>query len=156
MLDHTAVKVIKVERKYYDAATGNEITEKEEFIESLTHDSYIIQIPALKEKRQNELEMLLGVFDQSKLTSDKHILNIKEDAIPKKYQIIVRRLIKACEEPEVRYTMDIEDEIVEDLEDMERLIDEKDKIIDELRKNYKNRISIFKKGVKVLTTSIPL
>jgi len=39
-----------VQRQYYDLTTGSEITEKEEFIESLTHDSFIIQIPHLRRR----------------------------------------------------------------------------------------------------------
>ena len=51
-LDHTKdVPLIKVNRKYYDAATGKELTHREEFIESLTHDSFVVQIRALKGKR---------------------------------------------------------------------------------------------------------
>ena len=52
--------MIKVNRNYTDLATGERLTEKEDFIESLTHDSYVIQIPALTGKRRNELEKLLG------------------------------------------------------------------------------------------------
>ncbi|MEM6319768.1 MAG: hypothetical protein AAF960_19000 [Bacteroidota bacterium] len=42
------VPVIKVARNYYDLATGEPLQAKEDFIESLTHDSYVIQIPYLK------------------------------------------------------------------------------------------------------------
>jgi len=43
-LEHVQVPVIKVLRSYYDAATGQTIPAREEFIESLTHDSFVIQI----------------------------------------------------------------------------------------------------------------
>ena len=38
-LDHTKAPVVRVNRRYIDAATGEQIHEKEAFIESLTHDS---------------------------------------------------------------------------------------------------------------------
>ncbi|XCN73449.1 MAG: hypothetical protein Q3M24_01480 [Candidatus Electrothrix aestuarii] len=47
-LDNVHVPVIRVERKYYDNATGGELPVQEEFIESLTHDSFVIQIPELR------------------------------------------------------------------------------------------------------------
>jgi hypothetical protein len=47
-LQHTQSPVVKVQRSYIDAANQKELAHKEEFIESLTHDSYIIQIPRLR------------------------------------------------------------------------------------------------------------
>jgi len=128
-LDNIDNAIIKVERKYYDAINGNEIGLKEDFIESLTHDSFIIQIPQLKDKRKSELEMLLSVFDQGNITSDHHIMNIKEEDFPEKYREIIRRLQRAVAEPEVRNTMEIEDEILAELEDKERAIFKQQEII---------------------------
>jgi len=62
-----------------DLITGQQLTTKESFIESLTHGSYVIQIPNLKQKRRNDLEKLLSIFDQStSVDPERHILNIKE------------------------------------------------------------------------------
>ena len=52
-LDNTDAPVVKVNRQYIDLADNSELSIREEFIESLTHDSYIIQIPQLKKKRRN-------------------------------------------------------------------------------------------------------
>ena len=43
--------------------------------------------------------------------------------------MIIHRLQKAASEPKVRDTMDIEDEILEELENLERTIKKKDQII---------------------------
>ena len=130
-LDHITVPVIKVKREYYDATTGKRLTEKEEFIESLTHDSFIIQIPHLRRKYQTEVEQLLSVFDQRNVTSDSHILNVKEEDFPERYRAMIRRLQSAVSEPEVRDKMDIEDEILEELQDWEREVERRDQIIEE-------------------------
>ena len=115
--------LIQVKRHYYDViGEYKEIHQKSVFIESLTHDSYVIQIPHLSLRYQSDLEILLSVFDQHAITSDHHILNVKEAAFPEKYQHIIRRLQQAVAEPEVRQTMDLEDEILEELQDKERLI----------------------------------
>ena len=104
-LDHIRIPIIKVKRTYCDAITGEIIKEKEEFIESLTHDSFVIQIPYLKGRVQSDLEKLLTIFDQSQATSDTHILNINEKVYPEKYRPIIRRLQQAIAEPKVRKTM---------------------------------------------------
>jgi len=130
-LDHTIAPVIKVQRLYYDLSTGKEIKDKEEFIESLTHDSFIVQIPYLREKRQTELEQLLSIFDQNYTGESAHVLNINENLYPEKYREIIRRLQRAISEPGVRKIMDVEDELLEELEDMERALAEKEKTIEE-------------------------
>ena len=138
-LEHIEVPFIKVNRQYYDGTTGEKITEKEEFIESLTHDSFIIQIPHLRRKYQTEVEQLLSVFDQRNRTSDSHILNVKEEDFPAKYRPLIRRLQKAVVEPDVRDKMDIEDEILEELQDWERLVDSQDKIIVQKNKTIEEK-----------------
>ncbi len=130
-LDYVIAPVIKVARQYYDVRTGEEIPEREEFIESLTHDSYVIQIPHLGPDRQSEVEELLVVFDQHRITTDSHILNINEGDCPEKYREIIRRLERANANPDVRRTMDAEDEILEELQELEREIERKDKVLAE-------------------------
>ncbi|MCI5197685.1 MAG: hypothetical protein D3919_15985, partial [Candidatus Electrothrix sp. AW5] len=58
-LQHNDSPVIHVKRAYYDHATKEQLTRQEEFIESLTHDSYIIQVRRLRKKHRNKLETLL-------------------------------------------------------------------------------------------------
>jgi hypothetical protein len=117
--------VIRVVRQYLDATGREHIAHPEDFIESLTHDSIIVQIPHLKQRRQNDLESLLGIFDQSqKDPADAHTLSIREEDYPEKFHGVIRRLIKAISEPDVRETMEVEDDYLEDLEDMERLVAE--------------------------------
>ena len=136
-LDYETAPVIKVNRNYIDLATGEILKNKETFIESLTHDSYIIQIPELKGKRRNELERILSVFDQSQKETD-HILNINEFDFPEEYRDIIRKLQRAVSDDEIQKTMDVEDEIIAELEEKERKIEDmkdsiaqKDKVISE-------------------------
>uniref|UniRef100_UPI000B0FAC56 hypothetical protein n=1 Tax=Candidatus Thiosymbion oneisti TaxID=589554 RepID=UPI000B0FAC56 len=146
-LKHVNVPVIKVLRNYYDAATGQAISAREEFIESLTHDSFVIQIPYLGPEYKTAAERLLAVFDQHLIVSgDEHILNIDEAAYPKEYRPVIRWLNRAITEPEIRQTMDVEDEILAELEDMERQIagmgqalEEKDKTLEEKDKTLEEK-----------------
>lgn len=120
-LDFETAPIIKVNRNYIDLATGEQLKSKEEFIESLTHDSYVIQIPELNGKRRNELERILSIFDQSQKESD-HILNINESDFPEEYRDIIRKLQRAISDEDIQNTMDVEDEIIAELENKERRI----------------------------------
>ena len=131
-LKHITTPVIKVNREYFDVVNRQIIHAKEEFIESLSHDSYVIQISQLREQYRTDIERLLAIFDQHRhLVSDEHILDIDEQAYPEKYRSLIRRLQRAVAEPEIRKTMDMEDEILEDLQDMERMIAKKERLIQE-------------------------
>jgi hypothetical protein len=158
-LEFETAPIIKVNRKYIDLATGEQLKNKEEFIESLSHDSYVIQIPELKGKRRNELERILSIFDQSQKESD-HILNINETDFPEEYRDIIRKLQRAISDEDIQNTMDVEDEIIAELEDKERriedmkdsitkmgqvisekdnVINEKDRLIEELKRKLEKK-----------------
>jgi hypothetical protein len=77
------VPVLEVNHVVHDVATGDVINERSQFVESLHHRSWIVQIKHLKEPRRTELEQLLSVFDQDKYISDIHFLNINEEDFPK-------------------------------------------------------------------------
>jgi hypothetical protein len=154
-LEHTQAPVIRVQRNYVDVATGEELLKKEEFIESLTHDSYIIQIPFLKEKRRNELEMILSVFDQQNQTYDsRYFLNVNEEDLPEKYKIVVRRLQQAMAEAEMKKKMEMEDEIIEELCLLERAIQENERIIQESEKIIQENEKIIQENEKIIEKNI--
>ena len=124
-LDHTKEPVVWVKRGLY-GAEGNPRKEiegvREGFIDALTHDSIVVQIPYLKKRRRTELEKLLGVFDQSqKLTEDGHILGMHVGDYPEKYHGVIRRLTKAAADKKVRGEMEVEDNFLQDMQEGERL-----------------------------------
>ena len=124
-LDHNESAVIGVNRVYTDLITGEILTTKESFIESLTHDSYVIQIPNLRMKRRTELEALLSIFDQTlSVDAAHHMLNVQEGDFPEKYRPLIRRLQMAVSEPEMRKQMTLEDGLLQDFENMQREIEE--------------------------------
>lgn len=154
-LQHTESPVVKVQRSYIDAATQKELAHKEEFIESLTHDSYIIQIPRLRKKRRNDLEILLSIFDQSQQTSDsRHFLNLDEEAYPEEFRIVVRRLLKAAVEEDVCETMDLEDDILDELESLERTILNKERVIEKKEEMIEKKEKVIEEQGKALTKAI--
>ena len=137
------IPVIKVERQYIDVATGEVLQEKEKFIESLTHNSFIIQIPNIKEPRRTELEKLLYIFDQNNIDKSQgnhHLLDIKEEHYPERYCPIIRRLLHAFANPKVRETMTAEDEIIEELQGYERTIEGLEEKIEQKEKQLEQGI----------------
>ncbi len=128
-LARIGASVVRVNRSCRDAAT-DELLEPDEFIESLTHESLIVQIPKLQAEPRNELEELLTLFDQAHvLRENRHALLIDEQEVPERYREVVRRLQRAMLEPKVVEEMAIEDEVVAALHDKDRQLEAKDKAI---------------------------
>ena len=128
------VPVVMVNNQAIDLHSGKHIKEKDAFIESLTHKSYIISIPDLNRRRRNELEMLLSIFDQSTIFESHYILNVREEDFPEKYRDVIRRLQKAISESTMRNQMQIEDDFVSELSEYERMILDKEQALKANRK----------------------
>jgi hypothetical protein len=150
-LPNVSNPVIKVGRVYTDRVSSKVITAKDEFIESLTHDSYVIQIPCLREKHRNDLEAILTVFNQkSMLGGDKHFLNINSDLLPEKFRPVIRRLEKAAAEMKVRKNMDVEDDVLSQLENLERAVLKRDKALEEKNKALEEKDKALEEKDKAL------
>jgi hypothetical protein len=120
-LECVDVPVLKVNRHYLDVATGDEVRITDPFVEALTHDSIVVQINRLKDRRRTELERLLEVFDQGRASrSDPHLLDILEENFPERHREVLRRLMRAGAEQEVRDKMDVEDDILAAFQDQAR------------------------------------
>ena len=124
--------VLSIFPEIRDVATQKVVKGKSEFIESLNHKCWVVQISCLKKRRRNELEQLLSVFDQTNRTSDIHILNVREEDFPEKYRPVIRRLKAAASNKTVKRQMKEEDEIVRYLRDFARI--EANKMLKEMEK----------------------
>lgn len=124
--------VIYVQRQYLDY-DDNVIDRKDKFIESLTHDSIIVQIPYLQGSTRNRLERLLNLFDQDRRRKDNdHYLEIDETLFNERDEkLLVDRLLRAGTTPDVRRAMEIEDEILSEIEARDTTIMMKDKQLEE-------------------------
>jgi len=152
-LDHFKCPVLQVLRQCRDGITKELLIGQDEFVENLTHDCYIIQIPYLHKKRRSELETLLGVFDQSNRTDDQHILNVSEEDFPEKFRPLIRRLQRAIAEPVIRKSMDIEDEILNVLQKKERQIAQKEKELEESKKTIAEKEKTIEEREKAIAVS---
>ena len=84
------------------------------FVDSLNHDSIIVQIPRLHGKVNNRLDKVLSIFDQKRVCEDnQHYLSFDErsfDAADADMQPIFHRLLVAASNVEMRQDMNVEDE----------------------------------------------
>lgn len=109
-LSRVHVPVLRIDRKYHDVF-GNKILEiHENFVELLTHDCFVIQIPYLKKSTRTHLGKLLQVFNQQYHTDDRHRLNFSAEIADPLLKRMIDRLTRAIANEELQWQMDAEDE----------------------------------------------
>ena len=127
--------VVYAQHRIYDY-DGREVAlaKPDPFVESLQHDSIIVQIPLLKGKVNNHLEKVLSVFDQTHAyEDDKRVLKVDESqyAGDDEMEYIVHRLQSAAADPEMRYQMNAEAEFFKVLEDRDTALMKQAKLIEQ-------------------------
>jgi hypothetical protein len=162
--------VVKINREYRDVVTQEILDIKEDFVELLTHDSYLIQVRKLAKAARNKLERVLHIFSPIyQSTTDKHQLDFQGDTNDPLVKKMVDRLGRAIASEEIRDLMDVEDELdrifdremkkkdeiiaekEEVIAEKEEIIAEKDKLlIEEFQKNLElqRQIDELKKQIK--------
>ena len=113
-LPHTEATVLRVSREYLDGVTGRRLEQREEFVEALSHDCWVVQVPLLAARRRTDLERLLSVFDQElQVPGNRGVLEVDEGQLPARYAPVLRRLAGAAASVEVADSMALEDEVSE-------------------------------------------
>lgn len=135
--------VVYVKRNYLDYDSNPIVNGvPDPFVESLTHDSIIVQIPYLKGRLRNKLERLLQVFDQEYcVKGNEHYLEVDESIFKGDEFFVINRLVMAGGTPEVKRAMEVEDEILSEIEDRDTTIMMKDKELEKKNQelNEKNQ-----------------
>jgi hypothetical protein len=105
------------------------------FVDSLTHDSIIVQIPRLHGHINNRLDKVLSIFDQScRDESDKRLLKIDDAAYADDADMehILHRLTMAAADANLRHKMNVEDEYFSAIEKRDTEILMKDRKLAEM------------------------
>lgn len=115
---------------------GNEVTQglPDPFVDSLTHNSIIVQIPRLHGHVNNRLEEILSVFDQTRKNKDNgQVLNINESEYvdDEEMMVIIHRLLAAAADPDIRQAMNDEEIFMAPIEDRDTVIMLRDKQLTE-------------------------
>jgi hypothetical protein len=141
LLNNVPSGVIKVKRDYVDVVTEEILGVKDDFVELLTHDSYMIQVGRLPKESRGKLDRVMQIFSpmyQNK--ADKHLIDFQGDIYNPLVLRMVERLSRAIAGDEYRDKMDVEDEVdrifERELGKKDIVIAQKDKLIDETVKSY--------------------
>jgi hypothetical protein len=107
--------VVRVKRRYLNASTGEEWGGKRvDFIEKLTHDAVVVQIPQIPKLEPGPLRNALEVFNQAYQMADSQYLNLPADVEQSNDPLVsaaVRQLLMAAADPETQQKMELEDEL---------------------------------------------
>ena len=128
--------VLYVKHKSFDYY-GNIVTKgiPDPFVESLIHDSIIVQMPLLRGQKNNRLEEVLSVFDQTnKDKYNRQVINIDESNFlgDDDMERILHRLLSAASDSKVRQDMNVEEEYFQAIENRDTAIMARDEKIKEL------------------------
>jgi hypothetical protein len=143
-LSETLPSVIKVDRQYIDVLSGKRVEERNDFIECLTHDSYVIQIPGLELEMNTRLEYVLSIFKQEKLViGDKRLKDYAYEIEDELLEKILKRLTKAAADNDLLEQMEKEElaqhEYETALGSAERKIQKHEKTIEEHKKTIEEK-----------------
>jgi hypothetical protein len=111
-LKNIPVPIVRISRSYIDAVTKQElIGVKEDFVEKLTHDSIIVQIPRLATETRTRLETVLSIFNQQFMTNERRLLRFPEGSLAADdlMQAMTARLAKAVVSEEIRSGIEVEE-----------------------------------------------
>lgn len=149
--------VLYVRHKSYDY-NGNLIEKgmPDPFIESLVHDSIIVQIPLLRGKVSNRLEEVLSFFDQTyKDKNNRQVLNLDERAYAGDVEMnhILTRLLSAASDAKVRQDMNVEEEYFQAIENRDTAIMMRDQRIAEQNNQIAEQHEALIKAAKALKSS---
>lgn len=153
---------IKVERNYKDLINNKIINQKSDFVEKLTHDSFIVQVDRITNNYSTKLDKLLSIFEQQHFIDDKKItkefihkldsedIKIATDILhfagtnPDERKKIETeqeawRTVNAMFEDKERELLAVIDNKNKVIDDKDKLIEDKDKLIEELMRKLNKK-----------------
>ena len=155
-LPETDAIVIHVSRTYRDVIARRELHVKSEFIECLTHDSYVVQIPRIEGKSRSRLEKMLNVFEQNDFYDEKGILKQYRHELEKddeEIRLMVEILCHIAADPEKREEIELEwrsKEFLEDYIKQKKAIAMQKQVLEENQKALEENQKALEENKKVL------
>ncbi len=148
---------LKIERNYKDLINKKILKKRSDFVEKLTHDSFIVQVDRITGSYQTKLEKLLSVFEQTNFVDDtKVVKEFTHIADLEGIKLITDILHYSGTNPEEKKKIEVEqeawrsidelfdsqrNELLKELAERQEKIYQKDKEIETLKKllNQKNK-----------------
>ena len=154
-LPEITTPAVKVSRQYIDQIRHEIINKKNDFIEKLTHDSYIVQIPRIEGKLGSRLEQILSFFEQKYYVDDSGM--IKEYPYPitdDQIKMLADSLHFAGTDPEKRKYLETEMEAYRVYEvtqrELQEQLSETQKNLEETKSNLEEKDKALEKALKEL------
>jgi hypothetical protein len=138
---------VQVGRYYKNSLNDQTIEAKSDFIEKLTHDSYVVQVDRITGGYSSKLEKLLSLFEQQHFVDDKKIIKeFKHELDNEEIKVATDILHHAGTDPESRQKIEIEQEawrtvnamfddkekkFIKQLKEQKQVITEKEQVITE-------------------------
>ncbi|MDR1341486.1 MAG: hypothetical protein LBK58_15760, partial [Prevotellaceae bacterium] len=141
---------LKVERRYRDVIDNKPVSERDDFIEKLTHDSYFIQVGRIKNNRYStHLEKLLSIFEQSNFVADNSevLKEYRYNPDVEEIKIITGILHEMGSDPEERKRIENEAEFIrtidatygDQIREQAKTIEEQNKSLEEKTKSLEEQ-----------------
>jgi hypothetical protein len=145
------VPCIKIERNYKDLVNNKILKTKSEFVEKLTHDSFIVQVERITERYQTKLDKLLSLFEQRNFLDDDELTkDYRYEIDIDEIKLSTDILHHSGTDPESRKKLEIEQEawrtinaLVGDKDSellkTKKLIEEQNKVLEEKGKELEEK-----------------
>jgi hypothetical protein len=146
-LPEVKLPCVYIERSYKDPINNEIIEAKSDFIEKLTHDSYVVQVDRITGGYSSKLEKLLSLFEQQHFVDDKKIIKeFRHELDNEEVKIATEILHHAGTDPESRKHIETEQEawrtvnamfddkqkkFIKQLKEQKQVITEKEQVITE-------------------------
>jgi hypothetical protein len=103
------VMAARVNRRIMDLSRGVELDIQSDFIDLLTHESYILQVGRLPKVRRSRIERFMTLFNQTWVAEEKFILDLEE--VPDEFRDIAEYLQRPLQEEELLAKLRGEEEL---------------------------------------------
>ncbi len=127
--------ILYVNHRYEDY-DGNEVKKglPDPFVDSLKHESVIVQIPLLHGHVSNRLEQILSIFDQSNVSKEDRqtiLIDDSEYSENSEMQYVIKKLMMASASADLRRQMDVEEEFFSEIDTRDAKLKALGKKVDE-------------------------
>jgi len=157
---------IKVERNYKDLVNKKIIDKRSDFVEKLTHDSFIVQIQRITNRYQTTLDKLLSVFEQNNFLDEYQITKqFQHPTDNDDVRLLTDILHQSGVNPEERKQIEIEQEawrtinalfegkekeLKKKIKENEKALEENEKALEEKEKALEEKDKVLEEKDKVL------
>lgn len=100
--------VVKAQRSLVGIISGKIYEVKNEFVERLTHEAYLIQVNRLKLPLRSPVERMLSIFDQNRKLIEEYFLEYPEEEIPEEARPLAKRLQLVTKDKSLKEQLELE------------------------------------------------